>query len=266
MAPNARITVRVQAVGGKFLADDIGGAILAVRDAQTGELLTHGTTSGTSGDLGLSYTPNASLAVVVTPATSSTSQVIRWLSAVNTGDRATNTSSFTVNLELDRPRLLEIEAFGPRGGLQSAHRVMATEWLAPGQDQTAAPGLVLMMPGLLVQVQSPATHTDVTSPTNRTLDLVANVAMMCGCPISDAPGNPWLPSDFDVSVAIRPFGSTAPPTPVTLNFDTKAGIPGRFTGQFPVPKGASTVFYEAVFTAIQKSTRNVGSATVTFFG
>src|SRR6476620_132988 len=44
------ITVRVIAKGGKFLGDDIGGAQVTIRDAQTGELLASGTTQGGSGN------------------------------------------------------------------------------------------------------------------------------------------------------------------------------------------------------------------------
>ena len=42
------ITVRVQAKGGKFLADDIGGSEVTIRDAQTGELLGGGLALGTA--------------------------------------------------------------------------------------------------------------------------------------------------------------------------------------------------------------------------
>ncbi len=35
----SQVTFRVQAIGGKFLADDIGGARIIVRDAESGELL-----------------------------------------------------------------------------------------------------------------------------------------------------------------------------------------------------------------------------------
>ena len=41
-----QIDVRVVAKGGKYLGDDIGGALVTVQDVQTGELLAKGSTAG----------------------------------------------------------------------------------------------------------------------------------------------------------------------------------------------------------------------------
>lgn len=63
------ITVRVQATGGKFLADDVGGAEVTVQDAHAGALLGGGGARGTSsGNLSDSYQTGASLSTIVTPA------------------------------------------------------------------------------------------------------------------------------------------------------------------------------------------------------
>src|ERR1044072_4661167 len=43
-----QIDVRVIAKGGKYLGDDIGGALVTVEDVRTGGLLARGTTSGRS--------------------------------------------------------------------------------------------------------------------------------------------------------------------------------------------------------------------------
>jgi hypothetical protein len=260
-----RITVRVQARGGKFLGDDIGGAVVTIRDAMTGELFATGPTAGGSGTLSPTYAANASLSTIVTPTTPSQTTVT-WLLAVDTDSRKTTTSAFTATLFLDRPRLLAVEAFGPLGGLQSAHRITATQWIVPGQHLTQPPGLVLVLPGLLVQVMSPATHTAFPpSSSQTTLDIVANVAMMCGCPISNAPNNPWLPSDFDVSVQIREVGGPQVGT-ATLGFN-QAGTASLFAGTFSVPPNltADPIYYEAIVSARQLSTGNVGTGTVTFF-
>jgi hypothetical protein len=44
-----RITVRVIARDGKFLGDDLGGALVTIRDLHTGDLLASGRTQGGSG-------------------------------------------------------------------------------------------------------------------------------------------------------------------------------------------------------------------------
>ena len=262
---NTSITVRVQARGGKFLGDDIGGAVMTIRDAMTGELFATGTTAGGSGALSPTYAANASLSAIVTPTSGQSS--VQWLLAVDTNSRKTTTSAFTAKLALDRPRLLAFEAFGPLGGLQSAHRVTATQWIVPGQNLTQPPGLVLMLPGLLVQVMSPATHTAFSASSSPTaLDIVVTVAMMCGCPINDAPpNNPWLPSDFDVSAQIREVGGPVLDT-VTLAFNQNH-TSGLFADTYHIPPNhtADPIYYEAIVSARQLSTGNVGTATVTFF-
>ena len=261
---NTSITVRVQARGGKFLGDDIGGSVVTIRDAMTGELFATGTTAGGAGTLSPSYAANASLSTIVTPGKARST--VQWLLAVDTNSRKTTTSAFTATLLLDRPRLLAFEAFGPIGGLQSAHRVTATQWIVPGQNLSQPPGLVLVLPGLLVQVMSPATHTAFPPSTSpMALDIVANVAMMCGCPISNAPNNPWLPSDFDVSAQIREVGGPVVDT-AALAFNEN-DTPGLFARTFHISPNltADPIYYEAIVSARQLSTGNVGTGTVTFF-
>jgi len=61
------LTIRVQARGGKFLGDDVGGASVVVRNALTSEVLATGVTRGDSGSLASAYQPGASLETIVTP-------------------------------------------------------------------------------------------------------------------------------------------------------------------------------------------------------
>ncbi len=241
-----KIRVRVQAKGGKFLGDDIGGALVTLRDGQTGEILASGVTSGDSGTLAGDYSPAASLATIVTPGRK---PVVHWLVASKT------TSRFDASLALERPTLLEVSAFGAVGGLQAAHRVTSAQWVVPGQDLTEGPGFVVEIPGLLLQVLEPPTHLGLVSvPT--AVPLVANVTMVCGCPIDT--DEPWVPEDFEVFADIRRAGSKRR-TRVHLTF---AGQTSRFIGSHEVREAG---YYEATFTAIQKSTGNTGTGQVTYF-
>jgi hypothetical protein len=179
---------------------------------------------------------------------------IQWLSP------DANTSGLTVDLPISRPTLLAITALGPVGGLQSAHRVMATQWIVPGQTLNEGPGFVVELPGLLVQVMEPATHLSIQSTDlPYTVPFQVNVTMMCGCQIND--GQPWIPSDFQVTAAIGNVGQPITET-VTLCFPGSA--PSLFTGSWTLPAGSSG-FYQAVITAVQLSTGNTGTGTVTFF-
>lgn len=239
-----RILVRVQAKGGKYLGDDIGGSWVTVRNSQTGELLASGVTSGDSGSISDEYVQSASRRAIVTPGDPSQ---IHWVVANPT------TSHFSAELALDHPAMLEISVFGSTGGLQTAHKAVATEWAVPGNDMVVD----VEISGLLVQIVEPTTHLQLPA-TGGTVPLKANVAMMCGCPINY--GMLWIPSDFEVSAQIRNLGSGSTAI-VPLNFST-SGKPGIFEGSYNVTEPG---FYEATILAVQRSTGNTGAGQVTFF-
>jgi hypothetical protein len=243
--------IRVQARGGKFLADDIGGAEVTVRDALTGERLGGGLVQGTdSGNLTAELAPNASQSAVVTPGGPGSQPLIQWLVPDAT------TSALTLELPLRRPTLLAVAAYGPLGGLQSAQRVESTTWALPGQSIDQGPGFVIELPGLVVQVLSPQTHLEITSlPTLITFQV--KVMMMCGCQI--APGEPWIPEDFAVKAAIGAVGQ-APTAVVPLEYEGNA--PSLFAGSHQLTQGG---FFQAVVSATQHSTGNLGTAMVTFY-
>jgi len=96
---NTRLIIRVIARGGKFLGNDIGGALITVRDAQTGELLHSGQTQGGSG-------PKE----VMSQARLRTQPIPAVDHSVNPPQEACH---LVVDLPLSRPRLLEITAYGP---------------------------------------------------------------------------------------------------------------------------------------------------------
>ena len=258
------LTIRVQARGGKFLADDIGGAHVTVRDVRSGVLLASGVTRGTSGTLVTpeklaGFLPEASKCVVVTPAIptkppqAATLAQIHWLVA------DADSSKFVAALDIQESTLLEISVYGSLGGLQSAHRVTTTTWLAPGLPGPAEPGFVVEIPGLVVQVQQPATHSALSS-VPATVPIEANVAMMCGCPINH--GEPWVPEDFDVAATVGVVGEPKSALRLPLVFDSKTGVSGRFTGSYEVEKAD---YYQVSIVAVQKSTGNTGSGLATFF-
>lgn len=244
MNSKTKILVRVQAKGGKYLGDDIGGSWVTIRNSQTGELLASGVTSGDAGSISDEYVSNASRRAIVTP---EVPQQIHWVVA------NPSTSHFSAELVLDYPSMLEISVFGSKGGLQTAHNAVTTEWAVPGNDMVVD----VEIPGLLVQITEPATHLQLPG-TGGTVPLKANVAMMCGCPINY--GTLWIPSDFEVSAHIRNLVSGSIVV-VPLSFST-SGKPGIFEGSYNVTEPG---FYEATILAVQRSTGNTGAGQVTFF-
>ena len=89
------------------------------------------------------------------------------------------------------------------------------------------------------------------------MPFVVNVTMMCGCPIGK--GLAWIPDDFTITAAVERIGSGAPPA--TVSFSVLQD-PSIFHGSFDMKVPG---FYQAAITAVQKSTGNLGTGTVTFF-
>lgn len=256
-----RITVRVIANDGKFLGDDIGGAHITVRDALTRAILAEGRTHGGSGNNGAGGVMCAAL-------------------KRNQPVPTANASAFETTLQLDAPRRIEVTAFGPLGALGSANTTTATQWVYPGKHLTGGDGLLLELHGLIVQVIDPVTHyAPAVIPSS--FAIRANVAMMCGCPISVKPANaicpgdpttqPWLPTEFEVAASIVHVPPTGDPrtfAPIPLVYNPSFGTAGQFTGTFgaptsptPLPPGS----YQLTVYAYQAATGNTGLDTAVVF-
>ena len=233
-----QLDVRVIAKDGKYLGDDIGGALVTIHDVRTGELMARGTTSGGSGQqnlMDISLTRSEVLPV----------------------DEA---SVFTVPLDLDEPRLIRVTAYGPLAAQQSANTVSLTQWVYPGKNITGGAkggGFLLEVPGLVVQILNPPTTLPDTAPQH--IEIRANVTMMCGCPIGKG-HPPWYPDQFDVTAVVKQgeYGSIELP----LKYDENApyAIPSHFVNKWQVPKNDTEQqqIYEITVSAFQKKTGNTG--------
>jgi hypothetical protein len=234
------IEVRVIAAGGKFLGNDIGGAEVSVRDAVTGEWIASGRVRGDSGVTGEIMASRL------------------WGTPVPVAQ----SSVFTVHLELDQPRLLDIAAYGPLGSLQSARRATIQQWVAPGMDLRGEQGVQIVIPGQLVEIVEPATHTGLSAPGPVTIR--ANVGMMCGCPLSDpeptAPA-PWPQEDFTVTALVYELAE-GPPRLVDTVPLPYAGTPSQFQAEWTLPAAG---FYEIMVVARQNATSNTGVDRSTVF-
>lgn len=249
----ARIAVRVIAKGGKFLGDDISGAMVTIHNAHTQELLASGRTQGGSGDI---------WEVMIKPRP-------RTMPIPNKGASVFQTE---ISSETNEPVLLLITAKGPGAGLQSTATASTTQWIVPGltnkgKKTTIDYSCELELPGLIVQVMEPATHLNITQKLPQSINFSVNVAMMCGCPIDDNKDtdgthtfpNPWRVDDFMVGCYISCEGK--PTEHVSLTFD-KANSPGRYVGKWQMKTAG---FYTCHVYAYQLSTKNTGCATLSFF-
>lgn len=239
MGTSTQIDVRVIAKDGKYLGDDIGGALVTVHDVHTGEMLARGTTSGGSGEQNL-------MEICVTR------------SEVLPVDGA---SVFSASLDLDGPRLIRVTAYGPLAAQRSANTVSLTQWVYPGKNITGGSnggGFLLEIPGLVVQVLNPPTHfLPQTAP--QEIEIRANVTMMCGCPIG-LPKTPWNPEQFDVMAVIRQGEYYSVELPLKFDDDAPYGTPSQFSNKWTVPKNETgqPVIYELIVSAFQQETGNTG--------
>lgn len=241
-AESTDVTVRVLSKGAKFVGTSMGGVLITLRNADTSELLAEGVTAGGTGD----------------------TQRIMIDRHDRHGVRATDGSAqFTASLDIDDPVRLEVTAFGPLGQRQAAATVSATQWVVPGKPINGGDGFLLELPGLIVDVLAPAAHSvhatsgavagEGASPL--TLQVDANVTMMCGCPLT--PGGLWDTETFEVRARVKHNGERKP----ALDFDlTYAGSASQFSGQLQATEGG---VYEITVYGYQAENGNTGLDTVT---
>lgn len=232
MAEPTDVTVRVMSKDAKFIGSSMGGVRITLSDARTGEVLASGPTRGGTGDT-------------------------RKIMHTDGGRRARmadeSAAAFETQLDLDEPRLIEAEAYGPLDYPESALRVSATQWVIPGGDLSAGDGWVLEMPGFVVDVVQPADHAQVTADGD-SVSVVAQVMMMCGCPIE--PGGLWDANQYDLTMTVTHEGETS--EPIALDY---AGRASHFAGQVPLSGSGA---YRVTVRAYDPHNGNTGIGRTTF--
>ena len=224
-AEPTQIEVRVLSKGAKFIGTSLGGVEIVVRDADNGELLVRGVTAGTTGN---------------------TDRIMKQ--PRHRHDRLSDDASavFRTTLELDAPRRLQVEAFGPLAQRQAAARATSEMWVVPGRHVTGGDGWLLELPGFVVDVLEPPAHQRRLGATS--IAVRANVTMMCGCPIE--PGGLWDANGFEVRARVSRNGMRA--GEVALAY---AGETSQFAGEIPAGEPGA---YEIVVYAYDPKSGNTG--------
>ena len=231
-AINTNIAVRVKSKDAKFIGSSMGGVLVTITDFDTKEVIAKGYTAGTTGD---------TKAIMQTP--------------IHRGKSISDDKSakFIANLDINRPMLVEISAFGPMAQRQSASKVSVTHWIIPGKHIDAGDAILLELPGFIVDILSPPAHIKYPG-TPQVISMKANVTMMCGCPIK--PNGIWDANKFDIAAIMYKDG---------IELQTiKMSYAGE-TSQFSVNYTAlETGIYEIVVYAFDKSNGNTGVDRTTF--
>jgi hypothetical protein len=231
-AEPTEIVVRVLGKDSKYIGTTMGGMRVVLRDAQTGEILASGLTEGGTGN-------------------------IKLLMHEDKGRRAQmsdeSAAKFVATIDLDEPRLIEAEAYGPLGQPQAATRVLATQWVVPGRNISGGDGWVLELPGFAVDVLAPPAHVRIAPGTTQ-VDLRANVVMMCGCPIE--PEGLWDADKLEVKAIVKRNGERV--AQVDLAY---AGETSQFAGKVPVDAPGA---YDVIVYAHDPRNGNTGLDRTTF--
>lgn len=206
VAEDTDITVRVLSKDAKFIGTSMGGMRVMLRDARSGELLSEGVTAGGTGDTGKIMHEDGGR-------------------RINMADDSA--ASYDTTLDLEQPRLIEAQVYGPLGQPQAAHRASATQWVIPGGDLSVGDGWVIELPGFVVNILEPAAAQGWSSADSDGVKVTANVMMMCGCPIT--PGGLWDANRYEVGMTVTRDGETVAEQPMSY-----AGKASHFEGDIPV--------------------------------
>ncbi len=174
------IVVRAKARDAKFIGSSIGGALIRIKEADSGRVLAEGLTEGGIGDTDL---------IMKTPKT-------RYASIT------ANAASFKATLAIEKPTFLTIEVLAPYINKQARTVSQTQTWLVPGKP-IAGDGLIVEVPGMIVDILGPGTH--LYAPLKQApYEIKANVVMMCGCILT--PGGLWDGNGMEVAAIVDKDG------------------------------------------------------------
>ncbi|TNF90726.1 MAG: hypothetical protein EP301_00670 [Gammaproteobacteria bacterium] len=177
-----RVMVRAIAKDAKVIGDGVGGAVIHIRDVETGQVLAEGVQRGGTGNT----------QAIMTDARP------RGLTAYGVDPQA---AGFLAELSLSAPTLVDISAEGPGTPAHAVGRASKTILLIPGHD-IVGEGIILELNGFRVELLEPSA---VRFAGRERLDVRAKITMMCGCPTQ--PDGLWDSNDFTLVARLLKDGS-----------------------------------------------------------
>jgi hypothetical protein len=163
-------------------------------------------------------------------------------------------ASFSAELQLTKPTLVEIVGEGPLKFPQALRRASKTVLLYPGKGVTGD-GIVLELNGLLVNIEGPTTDRPLGIGDEGTVN--ATVKMLCGCVVE--PFGNWDSRKMDL------YGELRLGEKVVQRIDLYHKAKGLFTGAFQIPrslKGEQSISLRVI--AADTDAANVGMDEVTY--
>ena len=233
-AISTSVVVRVVASHAMALGDNVGGAAVTIRDAETGAILVAGRQSGPSGDArSIMQTPHLHIEPVYS---------------------VRESASFSADLQLTKPTLVEVVGEGPLRFPQAMRRASKMVLLYPGKGVTGD-GIVLELNGLLVNIEAPTTDRPLGIGDEGTVR--ATVKMLCGCVVE--PFGNWDSRKMEL------YGELRLGEKVIQRIDLYHQAKGSFTGAFQIPrslKGEQSISLRVM--AADPDAANVGMDELTY--
>ena len=205
-AEPTEIVIRVLAKDAKFVGTETGGAKITLRDADTGEILAQGVTSGATGN---------------TPKIMTSGHARRETLSDETS------AKFTATIDIQRPRKITATATGPMILNQGAVTVSSTQWVLPGKAVAGGDGWVLELPGFAISLVDPLPARVHLGGKELRIPLKVKVTMQCGCPIT--PGGIWDANKFEIAAILESGTKIRPPASLAY-----AGQPSTFDGEIAI--------------------------------
>lgn len=151
------VTVRAKSKDAKFIGSTMGGASVLIKNAETGEIMAKGMTTGGTGN---------------------TKMIM--LDPVKRGTPISDNSTarFETTVDIDEPTFVTIEVSGPMGQKQSMAKSSTQVWLLPGK-RIEGDGIMVEIPGFSVDVLAPQPHEMYKlSGASISVPIRANIVMM----------------------------------------------------------------------------------------
>lgn len=156
-AVETKITVRAKAKDAKFIGSSMGGALITIRDSETGEILSKGLTEGSTGDTRL---------IILEPIARGRNIAVG------------STAGYTATIDIDEPLLVRVEAAAPLGQRQSLVKASTELWVIPGKD-IPGDGIIIEIPGFALDLLSPQAHSKQRLRDGRaSIPIKANLVML----------------------------------------------------------------------------------------
>ncbi len=183
-AQTTKVVIRAKAKDAKFIGTPIGGALVIVKNNLTGEILAKGLTTGGSGSTDV---------LIKKP-------IVRGQSLTDSA-----TAKFVAEVNITEPTFADIEVIAPVNRRNGTVKASTQIWLIPGKN-ILGDGIVLEIPGFILDVLSPTTHQFIKldSLKNGELKFKASLTLECGCPITK--GGIWNSDDIAVNAIVKKEG------------------------------------------------------------